>query len=315
MNSLGCGHGGTVAVTGASGFIGRYLCQDLDAAGYRPLRLGRGRPKAEADRRTDYTRASLAEALQGADAVVHLAGRRMTREDDPGDIAAFMGPNVTVIDDLVAAAMDTGVQRIVLASSIAVYGPDPMPPCAEDAATDPVTAYARSKLMAEVRLQRLTRAGGPSCMALRLAAVYGHGEKGTPALMRFVQQAMAGETIVLTGHPGTRIDQIYVRDATAAILAALRHPEATGICNIGGGTALPVRRIAEEVAMIFGHKGDLIDRTDAAAPMQGHAMSLERAARVLRWSPAHDLRAGLQDMRKVMLACGAFVERDMACQR
>jgi len=315
MSVGGCVAGGKVAVTGASGFIGRYLCEDLEAAGFTPLRLGRGVSRGAADRQTDYSQSSLARALEGADAVVHLAGRRMTRQDDPDDIMPFQGPNVTVIGDLVAAARQAGVRRIVLASTIAVYGHDTAQPCAERTRAQPINAYARSKLMAEAKLGMLTRAGGPSSVALRLAAVYGHGEKATPAMMRFVDQAMLGETIVLNGHPDARIDQIYVRDATAAILAALRHPEATGVYNIGGGVAVPLRRIAETVNVIFGNAGNLIDKTDGAAPKPCCVMSLERAARDLRWAPAYDLQAGLQDMREVMLACGAVMEEDMACQR
>lgn len=315
MTVGGCVAGGKVAVTGASGFIGRYLCEDLEAAGYMPLRLGRGAALGAEGRQTDYSRASLARALEGAEAVVHLAGRRMTRQDDPDDITPFQGPNVAVIGDLVAAAKQAGVRRIVLASSIAVYGSDAVQPWGESTRAMPINAYARSKLMAEAKLGMLTRAGGPPSVALRLAAVYGHGEKGTPAMMRFVDQAMAGETILLTGHPESRIDQIYVRDATAAIIAALRHGEATGVYNIGGGVALPVRRIAETVNVIFGNAGNLIDKTDSNVPTARCVMALERAARDLGWSPTYDLQTGLQDMRKVMLACGAVMEEDMACQR
>ncbi|SHL51070.1 UDP-glucose 4-epimerase [Roseovarius litoreus] len=315
MSVDGCVAGGKVAVTGASGFIGRYLCEDLEAAGYRPLRLGRGAPQAAVERQTDYSRDSLARALEGAEAVVHLAGRRMTRQDDPDDITPFQKPNVAVIGDLVAAARQAGVRRIVLASTIAVYGRDQPLPCHEGMGVQPINAYATSKLMAEAHLGMLTRAGGPSSVALRLASVYGHGEKDTPVMMRFVDQAIAGETIMVTGHPDTAIDQIYVRDATAAIIAALRHPEVTGICNIGGGAALPVRRIAETVNVIHGNMGNLIDKTDSKGRADCCIMALDRAARDLGWRPAYDLEAGLQDMRKVMLACGAIIEEDMACRR
>ena len=292
--------GGCVAVTGASGFIGRYLCADLAAAGYSVLRLGRGDGM---DRQTDYSAASLTDALQGADAVVHLAGRRMTRDDAPMDLAPFWQPNVAVIGDLATAAQANGVRKIILASTIAVYSAGPVYsessglPFREDAPARPINAYALSKLMAEAHLEMLTRAAGPTALSLRLAAVYGHGEKGTPALMRFVDQASAGQQIVLSGNPDTRIDQIYVRDATAAILAALRHATARGVFNIGGGAPLALRAMAEAACDIFGTPGHL--RIDYAGhdAMPHPVMDLSRAATGLGWHPAHDLRAGLADFR------------------
>lgn len=298
---------GLIAVTGASGFIGRYLCADLEAAGYRVRRLGRGPAEQAEDRQTDYSRDSLVAALDGADAVIHLAGRRMTREDAPMDLAPFWEPNVAVIGDLVHAARENGLQKIVLASTIAVYAPASGLPYRESAPARPINAYALSKLMAEQHLEMLTRARGPAAVALRLAAVYGHGEKGTPALMRFVGQASAGETIVLTGNADYRIDQLYVRDATAAFLAALRGT-ATGVCNIGGGRAIPVGEIAETVNAVFGNAGNIRYDTDSDAPMPQTAMALDEAKRMLGWAPGFSLRAGLEDFERMQRQAGGRAE-------
>lgn len=287
----------TVAVTGASGFIGRYLCPALEEAGHRALRLGRGAPQGPDDRQTDYTRHSLTAALAGADAVVHLAGRRMTREDAPMDITPFWPSNAAAMADLVAAAREVGVQRIVLASTIAIYSPASGLPYRESAPARPINAYALSKLMAEAHLEMLTRAKGPSAVALRFAAVYGHGEKGTPALMKFIGQARAGETIVLTGNADYRIDQLYVRDAVSAIQAALAS-DAQGVYNIGGGRAIPVGEIAETVNEVFGNAGNIRYDTDSDAPMPKTCMALDAAAADLGWRPAFDLRAGLVDMHQ-----------------
>ncbi|MEQ8343896.1 MAG: NAD(P)-dependent oxidoreductase [Marinovum algicola] len=286
-----------IAVTGASGFIGRYLCAALEQTGDRVLRLGRGAPSGPDDRQTDYSRDSLVAALAGAEAVVHLAGRRMTRADAPMDLAPFWQPNVAQIADLVAAARETGVSRLVLASTIAVYSPASGLPYREEAPAHPINAYALSKLMAEAHLEMLTRAGGPSAVALRLAAVYGHGEKGTPALMKFVGQARAGETIVLTGNADYRIDQLYVRDAVSAFQAALAS-EARGVVNIGGGRAWSVGEIAETANRVFGNAGNIRYDTDSDAPMPETAMALDRAVEALDWRPEFDLKSGLEDFRR-----------------
>ena len=288
---------GTVAVTGASGFIGRYLNADLNAAGYTPRSLGRSAPEGADARQTDYSYDSLCAALEGCTGLIHLAGRRMTREDAPMDLRPFYEPNVASIADLVAACKEVGVQRIVLASTIAVYAPVCGLPYRESATPHPINAYALSKLMAEQHLELLTRNGPTSSVALRLAAVYGHGEKGTPALMKFVGLAQARETITLSGNADYRIDQLYVRDATSAMIAALQS-DARGSYNIGGGRALPVLEIAQTINEVFGNAGNLELNTDSDAPMPETYMALERAATDLNWRPAYELRAGLEDFLK-----------------
>lgn len=292
-----------MAVTGASGFIGRYLVASLESQGHAVRRLGRSSPQGPADRQTDYSRESLTRVLEGVDALVHLAGRRMTREDAPMDVAPFWHPNVAVIGDLVAAARDTGVKRLVLSSTIAVYSPQCGLPYREDMPGRPVNAYGLSKLMAEEYLEMLTRNGGPAAFRLRLAAVYGAGEKGTPALMRFVEQARRGQTLILTGNADFRIDQLYVRDAVAAMLAALRAPaEAAGAYNIGGAHAWSVRQIAETANAVFGNVGNLDDRTDSDAPMAHAIMDISAASAALGWRPVHNLCHGMEDFRRTLLA-------------
>lgn len=288
--------GDKIAVTGASGFIGGYLVDALREQGFCPVTVGRD---AQSDRQTDYGADSLRAALSGCRAVVHLAGRRMTREDDPMDLAPFLAPNVEAVGQLARAAGAEGLDCVVLASTIAVYSAATPAPFREDGPTHPMNAYALSKLMAESYLEMLTRKSGLRTVCLRLAAVYGHGEKGTPALMRFINQAQAGQTLRLTGNTNYTIDQIYVRDAVGAILAALLSDQARGVCNIGGGRAWTVRDLAQTANEVFENAGNL-DRSDAhEAEAVQSVMDLTRAAQLLGWSPAYDLRRGLEDLKAI----------------
>jgi nucleoside-diphosphate-sugar epimerase len=306
---------GTIAVTGASGFIGRYLCADLAAAGYGVLRLGRGAGMdQEIDRQTDYSRASLTDALAGAAAVIHLAGRRMTRADDPRALAPFWGPNVAVMGDLVAAAAATGVRKIILASTIAVYGPASGIPYREGAATHPPNAYGLSKLMAEAHLEMQARLSDIAALSLRLTAVYGQGEKGTPALMTFVNRARAGQPLVITGNPAHGIDELYIRDATAALRAALRSDLAAGVINIGSGRAVTIEEIAHTVAEVFGPVPVRLEPRESdpqqtgpqqTGPVPQPFLDIARAQALMGWRPTYDLRQGLMDFRKTAEAAEA----------
>ncbi len=287
---------GTIAVTGGSGFIGRYLADDLKAAGYAPIVLGRD-AAGEGRRQTDYSRESLKSALEGVDAVVHLAGRRMTREDDQNDVAPFLRPNVEAVADLMAASKAVGVKKVVYASTIAVYSPSSGMPYRETSPTRPINAYALSKLMGEACVEMLGRLYGLPALSLRFAAVYGHGEKGTPALMKFVDQAGRRETLVLKGNMDYRIDQVYIRDVTAAILSSLCAPCAAGVFNIGGGRALPILEIAETVNTVFDNTGNLSVEDEVKKEAPRTVMDLEAARAELGWEPRYSLRSGLEDFR------------------
>lgn len=285
-----------VAVTGASGFIGRYLCAALEAEGHGVIRIGRG---GDADRKTDYSRDSLTSALEGANHVVHLAGRRMTREDDPYDLAPFYEPNVAVLASLVAAAREVGVARIALASTIGVYGPGSGTPYRETTRPSPTNAYAASKVMAEAHLEMLTRPEGPHAVYLRYAAVYGAGEKGTPALMTLVNRARQGLPLILNGNPDHRIDEIYVRDAVAGTIAAI-FSDATGPVNLGGGSAQRLEDIARTASEVFGPVDVRVEGKTAPAP--DTRLVLDHAAEALGWAPAYSLRSGMEDFRATLAA-------------
>ena len=252
-----------VAVTGASGLIGRYLDERLQAAGRRAVLLSRASTGMTGANfvPVDYSLDSLRSAFEGVDAVVHLAGRRMTREDDILDVAPFIEPNVKMVRDLVRAAEAAGVGRIILASTIGVYSPSNQCPYSESPVAIPANGYGLSKSFAEGYLELLTRSTEVSAVSLRLAATYGLGEKGTPALMKFVGQALRGEPLVLTGDPHYVIDQVYVVDAVSAIELALDPRTPSGTYNIGGGRPTPIREIAGAVLDVFGRPGTLIDQS------------------------------------------------------
>lgn len=289
----------TVAVTGASGFVGGYVVEALNAAARVVISLGRGDrgPRGAEHRQTDYAPGSLRKALEGVDAVIHLAGRRMTREDDPTDPSPFFQPNVMVLKDLVDAANAVGAKRFVFASTIAVYTPAGGAPYREDVPPRPLNAYGLSKLTAEHYLDALTQKGGLKALALRFSAIYGAGEKGSPALMSFVNQARAGKPLNITGDPNYQIDELYVRDAAAAAVKAL-DAEATGVVNIGSGVGSRLIDIAETANEVFGNAGNLVVTGKAASSPVCRRMAIDRATAKLDWSPAYNLREGLLDFKR-----------------
>jgi UDP-glucose 4-epimerase len=296
-----------VMVTGASGFIGRYVVEALLGQGREVLCVGRtldqlkrfeGMPATLAE--TDYSESSLEPLLTDVGAIIHLAGKRMTREDDPTLLSPFVEPNIKALENILRAATKARVTDFVMASTIAVYSAKNNVPFREADLPHPLNAYGLSKLVCEQYAEIALRGGKIKLTNLRFAAVYGHGEKGTPALMRFIGEARAKKPLTLQGNRLVSVDQLYVRDAAAAIIAALGESNPGGTFNVGCGTAYSVIEMAETVNSIFGNAGNLVTEGSHAHPVRQPYMDTDRAAEALGWRPRFCLREGLQDFLAIL---------------
>jgi len=188
----------TVAITGATGFVGRHLLERLRAAGLPIRALSRsGAIEGAATIAGDLAdTAALAAFARDADRVVHLAG--MVKSPDPD---AFAGVNIEGTQRL-ARAMAPGRARLLLVSSLAARHPE-------------VSAYARSKREAEAAA--LAVLGAERVTILRPPAVYGPGDRATLAVF----QQLARGLLVAPGPRGVRFSLIHVHDLVELIAAEL----------------------------------------------------------------------------------------------
>jgi UDP-glucose 4-epimerase len=291
-----------VAVTGASGFIGRYLVPALAAGGHEVVALGReagGLTPLNGDgvtiHATDYSVDDLAGALKGVDALVHLAGRRSQRDDDPLSFRPFAGTNLGLLETLFFAARDAGVSRFVHASTIAVYSAGNAVPYVEADIPVPLNPYGLSKLTTE---QLLTLWGGKTGVrttSLRLAASYGYGERISAVLMKFAEAAWRHQVLTVRGNGRIGIDQIYVRDVVRAFAAALAPDAPGGVFNVGAGRVFTLLEMAEAVNAAFANDGNLRIEDPQDGPAPSPHMSIEAAHQGLGWKPEWPLERALRD--------------------
>jgi UDP-glucose 4-epimerase len=301
-----------IAVTGASGFIGRYLVPALAAEGHEVVALGRDAEgltplvgEGVRVRATDYGAADLAEALKGVNAVVHLAGRRSRRDDDPLAFRPFAETNLDLLETLFFAARDAGVSSIVQASSIAVYSGANAAPYVETDTPVPLNPYGLSKLTSE---QLLTLWGGKTGVrttSLRLAASYGHGERISAVLMKFADAAWRRQTLTVRGNGRIGIDQIYVRDVVQAFAAALAPHAPGGVFNVGAGRVFTLLEMAEAVNVAFGNDGNLRIEDPRDGPAPAPHMRIEAARLGLGWEPRWPLDRALRDFYETRRATQA----------
>ena len=170
-----------VLVTGANGFIGRSLCSALTSSAMpfnRGVRSADGSAQSFAvgdiDESTDWRM-----ALEGCDAVVHLAGRAHQLGDRAADpLDAFRRVNVQGSLALFSQAAAQGVKRFVYVSSVGVNGNHTSAPFTEADMPAPSEPYALSKLEAEIALKRLAQETGLELVIIRPPLVYGPDAPG-----------------------------------------------------------------------------------------------------------------------------------------
>ena len=182
-------------VTGASGFIGRALCQHLASLGHEVTPAVR-KPSAVPGERVLAADDANAwqQALQSCHSVLHLAGRAHVMHEQASDpLQAFREANVRATLALAERAVQAGVRRFVFVSSIKVNGESTAPGACFSAQDipKPCDPYAVSKWEAEQGLQRIAQTTGMELVIVRPPLVYGPGVKGNFAqMLRWVSKSV-----------------------------------------------------------------------------------------------------------------------------
>lgn len=306
-----------VAVTGASGFVGRRLVNWVQAKEYEVAQLARGnveRAAADRFRRVpDYRDAgALQKALADCDVVVHLAARahRLHDADRATAEAAFREANVDGARALATAARQAGLRRVVLVSSIGVHGSRTSGrPFTEADAPRPQEPYAVSKWEGEQAVADALEGSATELVVLRPPLVYGPGAPGNFAQLLGLVRRLPW---VPLGGLHRQRSLIHVDNLCDAIELAIRHPQAAGrrfvLCD---GDDVSVAEIAHELAMGFDRNPACVVNVPegllrAAASLLGRGAAVAKLADELRvdasafraatgWVPPRRAREALRE--------------------
>lgn len=325
-----------VLVTGGSGAVGPCVVQALHKAGYgvRTLSIDALQPGLLADevevRIGDVTDPlTVKSAMQGIEFVIHLAALVHIDNPPPTLREKYERVNVGGTAAVVEAAARARVKRVVLFSTIAIYGDSTGQILTEDTVPRPDTFYSQTKLAAErVVLDARGLDGERLGTVLRLGAIYGSRIKGN--YYRLLQSLARGRFIPI-GDGRNRRTLIFDRDAASAAMLAMRHPGGAGkIFNVSDGqlhtlnkiiTAMcealgrtpprislrvgPVRwaaGILEGAAQLIGHKSAIV-RATIDKYTEDVAVDCQRIRTELGFRPQFDLLTGwqetVQEMRRV----------------
>ena len=241
-----------ILITGANGFIGTHLCNELSN---RNVKFRATARSANENNYADFVRCdletteSLNQLIDGCDMVVHLAGRAHVTNDDSQE--KYQVANEFVTQRLANAAVQNGIARFVYISSIKVNGESSGPglPIRQSDTPNPLDNYGRSKLAAELALQEICRVNNMDYVIIRPTLVYGKGVKANfSALISAVKR---GLPLPIATVKNVR-SMIGINNLIDLIVATCTNPKAanqTFLASDGIDTSTPalVRLIAKSL--------------------------------------------------------------------
>jgi UDP-glucose 4-epimerase len=299
----------TYLVTGAAGFIGSNIVEELLARGAEVRALDNFSTGRRANLEPFRDRVELfegnlndadlvARAVMGVDYVLHQAALPSVPRSVTDPLASHEA-NATGTLRLLIAARDAGVKRLVFASSSSVYGDSPELPKHEEMPARPRSPYAVNKLAGEEYCKVFSGVYGFPAVALRYFNVF--GPRQDPAsqyaavIPAFITAALRGERPVVHGDGLQTRDFTYVQNVVDANLLACDAPEAAGeAINIACGQRISLLELLQQIGRITGRH--IEPRFDPARPgdVKHSLASIQKAERLLGFTPSVTFDQGLE---------------------
>jgi len=261
-------------VTGIAGFIGSSIARALLAQGDQVrgidnLSTGRRENVAEILHRIDFQEADLLDmesmrrACMGVDCVFHQAAIPSV----PKSVKDPLGSNQTNVDgtvNILIAARDAKVRRVVYAASSSAYGDTPTLPKHEEMRPNPISPYAVAKLASEYYMVSFYRCYGLETVCLRYFNIFGPRQDPTSpysgVLAKFITQMLRGEQPMIFGDGSQSRDFTYIDNAVHANLLAAKAPAAAvagGVFNVATGTRADLNETFQILKKLTGYSGDV----------------------------------------------------------
>ena len=296
----------TVLVTGAAGFIGSALCRQLQSEGHEVIgydNLSRGRAEylsqdvrlIEGDIR-DAAKLKQTVAAARPAWVIHLAAMHfipdcIARPRETRDV------NVEGTRVVLEGCRDSSVQRVIFASSAAVYAPVERP-CVEDATPlRPLEVYGESKLVAEQLVRGFYDEIRIPTSVLRFFNAIGRNETN-PHVVPHIFESLQRSDVIQLGNTAACRDYIDTRDVATAIAAVAGAVEGFGVFNVGTGVASSVDDIVAALERILGRPITIVQEPSRVRATDRSLLVADIAniRRATSWTPRLSLEDSLRDL-------------------
>jgi len=293
-----------VLVTGGAGFIGSHIVDQLVVEGHEVVvvdDLSTG-SLDNVNLQAAFVRLSVLDdelldlfAREKFDVVLHLAAQTIVASSlAHPDVDARV--NVLGTLQVLEGCRQHGVERIIFASSAAVYGDVAVLPVPEESDKQPTSFYGLSKLTAENYIQMYHALYGLNYLILRYANVYGErqGDRGEGGVVSIFAGCINQQgTLNIYGDGGQTRDFVYVGDVAAANVQAVTTPYTNRILNISNQTETSVNELAALFGEIANWKGSPVYQPARSGDILRSMLRNSEARAALDWRPRTDLRTGL----------------------
>ena len=291
-------------VSGGAGFIGLHLTEELLRRGYEVRvvdNLVAGKQEQVPDGaiffKTDIRdRDTLIPIFSGAQTIFHLAALPRVEYTIQYPVESHE-VNVTGTLNILTVARDVGVDRVVLASSAAVYGDNQECPLSEDSIATPLSPYGLHKYISEQYLALFSKIYGLGTVSLRFFNVYGPrlDPDGPYALVigRFLKLLALGKPLTITGDGKQTRDFIHVRDIVNVLITTAESDKVGRgeVINVGTGHETSMN----DLAKLFG--GEVVYVPARIEPRVSFA-DIRKAGKLLNWEPTVSLQDGIAELKK-----------------
>lgn len=300
-------------VTGGAGFIGSHLVETILDHGQKVrvidnFSTGKVENISSNLDRIELMKGDLADpdiarrSVEGVAYVFHQAALGSVPRSVADPLTTHRS-NINGTLNLLMAARDAGVKRVVVAGSSSVYGANPALPKHEDLYIAPLSPYAVTKAAQELYARAFHSSYGLETVTLRYFNVY--GPKQDPHSMyaavipRFISALMNDKTPIIYGDGEQTRDFTFVADVVEANLLAMDAEGVAGeVFNIAAGGQTSINKLLAEIRGIMGVKIPPIHEQPRAGEVRHSRADNSRAKKILKWQPRTTLRDGLDQTVK-----------------
>lgn len=295
-------------VTGGAGFIGSHLAEELIRRGQcvrvvDSLITGKRR-NLEHLSSAEFLEGDLADpsvasrAVAGMDYVLHQAAIPSVPRSVKDPVTSNRA-NVDASLNVLVAARDAGVQRLVYAGSSSAYGNTPTLPKREDMPPNPLSPYALQKLVAEQYCQMFTRLYGFETVTIRYFNVFGpRQDPGSPysgVISLFSAALLEGRQPIVYGDGEQTRDFTYIANVVDGVLRACEAPSVAGeVINVATGSRISLNELLETMNRIVGTSIEPIYKEPREGDVRDSQADISKAKRLLGYAPTVPLEEGLK---------------------
>jgi len=298
-------------ITGIAGFIGSSIARALlergeQVRGIDNLATGKRENIKEIADRIDFREADLLdldamkEACHGVECVYHQAAIPSV----PKSVLDPLGSNQANVDgtvNILIAARDAKVRRVVYAASSSAYGDTPTLPKREDMTPNPISPYAVAKLASEYYMVSFFRCYGLETVSLRYFNIFGPRQDPispySGVLAKFITQMLRGEQPTIFGDGSQSRDFTYIDNAVSANLLAAQAPTAKvagRVFNVATGTRVDLNQTFELLKKMTGYSGNVKYAAERGGDIKHSLADITLATKALGYEPKVNFEEGLQ---------------------